>query len=81
LNFTHLNMRANLLLYLKLFWQNKIITLRETSPNFRLKKEIDFFKSASHVDFLKARIKLVSNLANFQNFWTNPLRYPEVRRE
>jgi hypothetical protein len=33
-------------------------------------KKIDFLKSTSHVDFLKAHIKL-SYLANFQNFWTS----------
>jgi hypothetical protein len=34
-------------------------------------KKIDFFRSTSHVDFLKAYIKL-SYLPNFQNFWTLP---------
>ena len=34
-------------------------------------KKIDFFRSTSHVDFLKAHIK-ISYLPNFQNFWTLP---------
>ena len=37
------------------------------------KKNHHFFVSVSSVDFLKAHIKL-SNLENFQNFWTSPLR-------
>ena len=46
----------------------------------RLYEIIDFFISASHVDFLKAHIKL-SNLANFQNFSTTPHWLAGVRKE
>ncbi len=51
-------------------------TVWETHP----KKKIDFFRSTSHVDFLKAHIK-ISYLANFQNFWILPHWLAGVRRQ
>jgi hypothetical protein len=44
------------------------------------KKKIDFFRSSSHVDFLKAHIK-ISYLANFQIFWTLPHWLAGIRRQ
>ena len=41
------------------------------SPKNHPMKKIDFFKSTSHVDFLKAHIK-ISFLYNSENFWTLP---------
>jgi hypothetical protein len=51
--------------------QNKQINLSGGSPVNQPMKKIDLFRSTSHVDFLKAHIKL-SYLPNFQNFWDAP---------
>jgi hypothetical protein len=64
----------------QLIFFSSLVALSETVWENRLYEKIEFFISTSHVDFQKAHIKL-SNLANFQNFWTIPRWLAVVRKK